>query len=80
MNGLDANARRINAITAARRRNPIAAGYDDGEHAGFRTQGRVQFKDWADPKWAANKQYRDSFKKGFKAGRREWRWVQEDMS
>ena len=76
---MDMNSRIHNARTAARRADPACAGYDDGEEAGFRTQGKVSFKKWADPKWTGNKQYRAWFIKGFKAGRREWRWVQEDM-
>ena len=72
MNRLDANARRINAYTAARRRNPIAAGTDDGYYAGsmagFEGAKRLDCRKAADPRWVNDRSYRRAFNAAAKRG------------
>lgn len=72
MHGLDANARRINAMTAARRRNPIAAGTDDGYHAGcmagFEGAKRLDCRKAADPRWVNDRSYRLAFQDAARRG------------
>jgi len=72
------DASTLNAISYSARKSPAIAGREDGFETGLMTKGKVKLTDHADRRWFGNPHYKAAFKVGFRKGRAERRWQEQE--